>query len=796
MPSSDNKQKVEIELAIRDMFSTTLKSMGRELDNMNKKAMELGVGGAGGFDKFRRTTDQLNESNRRTAASFGVINTVISGMTRSLIGPVGLAAGFFAVSRAMAEVSERTVAMKNFSIDTGLAIGKIHDLQQTLRRGGFSSGESDNIISALGNMANNLAAFKESSKIYQDLMKAPGGGKIAADMKALAQAGDQVGVINTYLKAFNNSTREGKIFMAELAGVSVSALQKMADASKNVSNIKVWEVSQEEAQKYLNWWVDNEVRFGNIFTNVSNHGIKALNELTDAFKAQGVTTKSIADFINSETDKFVQGAKNTIQEIKTIKAWYDSIKETLSNAGGPTATPEQKEISKQLDQNLKQNKNPFIGETNRGAGNRGITDFGGMRRDDQSVSVLTDIRDILQRMELNDDNGSGGGYGSSGESGTYGGGARGGNLRGGLGGFRPGGAQYTSDGIKGGGGSSPHGGGRISEAGAGGNTRGDRNFNPGNLKFGPHAQAFGATGADDKGFAIFPNLSSGEAAHDTLLKSDKYKGLTLNQFGDKYAEGSSEWKSTVGRKLGIGMDDVVDNQNPKLPGAIWSAEGTNRGRTNTTGEAGSGDGVPSNILAEARRYAAMDGPGGGATGVRRYLESKGYSTSEAWCGKFAASVVRDAGGTPPPNPAVASNWRRWGVPDEGDPDPGSIAVRRGVRTGQTGSHVTIVENYDPKTGRFSAIGGNQGGRTRTSYDASRFDFRRGEEVQSARETIDKSQSNAGAFAKGAVNAKVEFLNVPNGVSTKATADGEIFKDLQISKTKQSGIYRQEGWGYD
>jgi hypothetical protein len=38
--------------------------------------------------------------------------------------------------------------------------------------------------------------------------------------------------------------------------------------------------------------------------------------------------------------------------------------------------------------------------------------------------------------------------------------------------------------------------------------------------------------------------------------------------------------------------------------------------------------------------------------------------------------------------------------------------------------------------------------------------------------------------------------VPPGVKTSADVDGKIFKDLQISKTKQSGVYRQPFVSYD
>lgn len=50
-------------------------------------------------------------------------------------------------------------------------------------------------------------------------------------------------------------------------------------------------------------------------------------------------------------------------------------------------------------------------------------------------------------------------------------------------------------------------------------TRGIRNNNPGNIKYGPFARRHGATGQDADGFAIFPDSASGLRAIPALLKS-------------------------------------------------------------------------------------------------------------------------------------------------------------------------------------------------------------------------------------------------------------------------------------
>ncbi len=134
---------------------------------------------------------------------------------------------------------------------------------------------------------------------------------------------------------------------------------------------------------------------------------------------------------------------------------------------------------------------------------------------------------------------------------------------------------------------------------------------------------------------------------------------------------------------------------------------------------------PQEILGKARQIALQGGPGA----VQQFMRQQGYPMRGSWCGEFAASVVKSAGGKPPPGAAIASNWRNWGHQVE-TPQPGDVAVRidnhgRYVPTGATGSHVTFVDSVDPKTGRFVGLGGNQG-RFRSNYAQNRYQFFRGD----------------------------------------------------------------------
>ena len=149
--------------------------------------------------------------------------------------------------------------------------------------------------------------------------------------------------------------------------------------------------------------------------------------------------------------------------------------------------------------------------------------------------------------------------------------------------------------------------------------------------------------------------------------------------------------------------------------------GSDTGGATGTGSSGpAGDpSVPSDVLEKAKAVALHSGPGG----VEQFMRNQGYPKAGNWCGEFAASVVKSAGGTPPKNPAIASNWRNWGT-EVDSPQPGDVAVRRGARTGATGSHVTFVEGVNQKTGTFTGLGGNQSA-WESTQQTGRYQFFRG-----------------------------------------------------------------------
>ena len=125
--------------------------------------------------------------------------------------------------------------------------------------------------------------------------------------------------------------------------------------------------------------------------------------------------------------------------------------------------------------------------------------------------------------------------------------------------------------------------------------------------------------------------------------------------------------------------------------------------------------MPPNLVEGAKRAVLSGGP----NALSDFMRANGHPISGAYCGEFAAAVMQSQGLPFPKNPEIASNWRNIGTPVE--PGPNTIAVKNGTPTGQTGSHVTFAENYDPKTGTFTGFGANQN-KIEDRYKAKDYTF--------------------------------------------------------------------------
>jgi hypothetical protein len=125
-----------------------------------------------------------------------------------------------------------------------------------------------------------------------------------------------------------------------------------------------------------------------------------------------------------------------------------------------------------------------------------------------------------------------------------------------------------------------------------GGSRSWRDNNPGNIEAGPFADAHGATGSDGR-FAIFPNAATGMQALVSLLSSDGYQELTIEQAMERYAppdeNDTDAYTSFIAENVGVdpstSMSDLAPGQLSSFASAIQTYEGNTPGTTYQEGDA-------------------------------------------------------------------------------------------------------------------------------------------------------------------------------------------------------------------
>jgi hypothetical protein len=201
--------------------------------------------------------------------------------------------------------------------------------------------------------------------------------------------------------------------------------------------------------------------------------------------------------------------------------------------------------------------------------------------------------------------------------------------------------------------------------------------------------------------------------------------------------------------------------------------------------------VPQRFVSD---LTAMTLAGAKPHNIHAYMLQHGINLSEATCGQFMSSVVKDHGGVPPKNPAVASNWNNFGgVQGAGysaDPNAINIAVKQGTGVGSTGSHVTSAVPITDDSGKvvgFRGVGVNQGkqgvagvgqyGRDVITSIPLRIGSRPGE-YQIRHEIVKSSDEDRQAIDKSA-DKQVRTVKVETGGKLTADVNAPAGSDVKV-----------------
>lgn len=822
-------EQMEVEIALRDSVSTGLRQIGREIDAVTRRMKEGGDSGDNAFIKFGKGAKETKEALDKTRESMGGLATFMTGMSRTLLGATGIAAGFVAVGTALEGFANKRLELKNLSTDLGFTEEKISIMRRTLARMGFEAGDQEKLIGSLGHALKDVARLGHYSPLLQQLSKM-NEGQFGGSLLETVRSGDFNKAMDEIHRRFEQiaekygrDSPQAQEF-AKTIGWPDSVMQgwKEGTAGVKAAHIASYEMSKQYKDETARLW-----------ENVEDLGNKAGGAIVHTLLAIHDAISKVDDAMEKHGFRFY-GPIGPLPDIQKLFGPKDT---------GPAGP---KEPAKMGTFGLRDSGDIPSG---------GIADYveRGMREEDKKTNrLLGEIVDTLKGFEgktggsdnrsaLSSRSGlttgidlsggasiapsSGGGSGPSAYQGTPNIG-RFANLPRAM--SAPGGflsqSQHapiqTEQPLPGGSGGRARGGSPDTDSAivAAARSAGvDPNFmrsiasiessnNPGSNR-GARTQYKGLYQIGRDEWAKYGQGGDIYNAKDNAMAAARLFAHNRDAFTKAMGREPSEGELYVMHQQGLGfftrgaMTNIKGNPFPGMKGAQthdsflegWSREVAKRkGQYESGGDPGhpvgtrirqalgGGDAPPSDVLDKAREVAKS----GGMPGVMRFMAEQGYPKSGAWCGQFAASVITSTGGRPPKDPAIASNWRNWGESTD-NPQPGDIAVRRGAKTGDTGSHVTIVESVDGKT--FYGFGGNQGGKAQSSrFSTNRFEFRHQD-----RQVIDQAvKGKAPGKQKVSVKGEVDFSNMPDA-SKKSGDELGKFKLLKISPSQQ-GAKATEG----
>lgn len=711
---------------------------------------------------FAQIASDLDSINRRardaTSSSGGIgkLDAAFSGMAKGLLGATGLAAGLYQVAKGIESVAVAGTQLQYLARDSGYATKSVTEMQGAMRMMGASAQEADRTVGNLGNKMQSLAVFKEGSEIWQGMAKFPGAGAaIANTLMGIAQegmkTGDQMGATLKMLQLFNKQSPETKFAWAQVWGESVSHLENMERKLRITRDLAIPELNTAAHEKYLENLVGWQLKIESVWTHIASHAIEKINEVVAAQGEASLTTKDVIDWGNSEIDKTLRTLRNTMEEFRAIKRWWEGVKDNAYTVTGMRRENEYDPNHKPFDvHDIPGNKMYPRGDDPMGAdyqrSQTAVGRFQGWWWGNQWYQGKDKPIEYPQGED-------------------------------------PMGKDYT---------------------------RGRFHSN----EYWNGKQRSGFMGTSDA------TDFSGRARRDDLVETEKESSKTLIEIRDTLQRMESGVpKSSSG---GGGGGDSTFNIGTGIRGGNAQASvGGFRPNRRQGGMSGPDDGVGAGLSGSefmaARRarfaeeakdpkvrerlMAMMSSEGTPQQSLESLANRMDYSgrtlsagLSPAFYGPMRNGIFEQHLAKIRSDPKLREKYDRMidnvlvkgsnelgGRTDQGMPsDP----------NGMWGYGTPLWKKIGGNV--FTDWGGGPGGHAGAARYRRMIEQGTAGELE-ARSKIDQAQ--APDKWSGGINAKVEFLNVPGGVKTSADSDGDVFKQLQISRTKQMGVYNQS-YGYE
>lgn len=277
-------QKLELEIALRDSVSLTLKAIAANVEEMNRKLSRGGTAIAEGTDTLKRlefNVRSVGTTAKDSTKSLMGMNDILKQMTMFLsTGPLGMAAGLVAgtgmVAKIMVDYSKSRLDLRRMSQDTGLSEDQISISQRTYRRMGLPWEEANKNITRMATSLKELQQYEGGSDLAKSLSDIGEGKFWQETLLPLMRAGREDEAYRELFKKYDElqarSAEAARLYANYALKIPESFLEGYIEASKGIApayrtNLqyaeqwtKEWELLCERLRNAGNWFLRRALR--------------------------------------------------------------------------------------------------------------------------------------------------------------------------------------------------------------------------------------------------------------------------------------------------------------------------------------------------------------------------------------------------------------------------------------------------------------------------------------------------------------------------------------------------------
>ena len=243
--------QLEVEAVIRDAATPVLQQIGKEIENLVRKA---------------------NEGNK----TFGGLDTSLNHIARTMTGgAASVAAGFVATAKVLDDFAVSQLHVRNMAVDMHTSVENVRRAMDQFARRGLDVGQGLGQMGSILDKIEGMGAYLNSDEFFRGIQRtAP---EVANQMAALARLGKGWEAKELAVRTYMNSSKEAQKYWRDQTGTTHSWWLAQNDDLQN--HIGRWKTLEQSEQRYHDQLTDLKNASSNVWESIAHHTSRILAAL-------------------------------------------------------------------------------------------------------------------------------------------------------------------------------------------------------------------------------------------------------------------------------------------------------------------------------------------------------------------------------------------------------------------------------------------------------------------------------------------------------------------------------------